>query len=289
MLSVVVSLSLILCSCGKSNEAITQRDIMEFEERTIPVSRYGKDNKPLGNNFGIPVKGIAGKAEISLASIKKLVTEDQCNITEAFYYDKYDKAFIGLLKEESVKVEKIERIRLICDNENLKPTFTPKPTPTPKPSLTPTPSPTATERPVAREIQISYINENKEVIKQETLPVKADEGKAKVNINTFGSVIPKDKCNNITGVFYISEGTRKALTDEDVTLDEIEGVEFVCEEEEINPTPIPTPTPAPAAKEEKYSWGAIAVFTVVAIVVVGTVLYIIKCVGGGKARYTSRS
>jgi hypothetical protein len=136
---------------------------------------------------------------------------------------------------------------------------------------------------VAREIRISYINEKQEVIEQEILPVKADEGKTKVNINTFRSVIPKDKCNNVTEVFYISEGTRKALTGEDVTLDEIESVDLVCEGEEVKPPPPPYPTPDSKAKEEKYSWSTIAVFAVVAIVVVGTILYIIKCVGGGQA------
>ncbi|MDR0956652.1 MAG: hypothetical protein LBL77_02165 [Endomicrobium sp.] len=237
VLSVVVSLSLILCSCGKSNEPIMQRETIEFEERTILVRRYGKDNKPLGNNFGIKVKGIVGKTGISLASLKKLVTEDQCNITKAFYYDKYDK--IGVFKEEPVKVGEIERIRLICDNESPKPMFTPKP------SLTPTPAPTATTDPVGREIRISYINEKQEVIEHMTLPVRAGEGKTIVNINTFKSVIPKDKCNNITEVFYISEGTRKVLTGEDVTLDEVESVDLVCWNQEASPSHVPTPTPRP--------------------------------------------
>jgi hypothetical protein len=206
------------------------------------------------------MKCIRGKSEITLSYLKKLVPENQCNITEAFYYNRDSS---GALKGP-VKLDEIEGIKIICDCKKVNPT--PPPSPTPRP----TPTPTRRPEPIVRKIQISYINEKNEILSSAIIPVRVGEGKTTVSIDNF-----KALRSNITKAFYIKEGTRKALTEKHVTLNEIDSIEVVCKDQESNLSSTPVPSPLPASEEgnNEHKWVKIAVGSILAV---GTIIIVFR-------------
>jgi hypothetical protein len=143
--AVILSLSLILCSCGKSNKPLVKRDPSEYVEKTIPVIRYDQDAKELGV---LNVK-IKDNNVVNINSLKNKISEKDCRILSGFYC-KGD--ICEKLTEENVNIDKIDRFDLFCEarKDNTTPTPRPPPSASPQPKaiLEPqlTPAPSSTEK-----------------------------------------------------------------------------------------------------------------------------------------------
>jgi hypothetical protein len=166
IISVVLSLCLVLCSCGKVNEPLVKRELIDQTRQVVP-SKQADETIPTDAKASVPKakeKIIAIKlfdtrdkklgdveitvkdeeeATMNVDSLKELIPENVCNITEAIFLD--NEGRIYTLTQEAVSIKDIHDIELICGVPTATPSPTPAPTPTktPEPSLTPAPSPTA--------------------------------------------------------------------------------------------------------------------------------------------------
>jgi hypothetical protein len=118
-----------------------------------------------------------------------------------------------------------------------------------------------------RKIQIVCVNEKKKELNRMILHVGEGEGKTTVSIDNFKVIIPKDKCN-ITKAFYVKGDTRKALTEKQVTLDDIDSIELVCQGQENNST-----TPSTTEEKNEHGWAKIFVGS---ILVVGATIIVFR-------------
>ncbi|MDR0919409.1 MAG: hypothetical protein LBM93_09230 [Oscillospiraceae bacterium] len=160
--AILLSMSLVLCSCGKSNDPLVKRELIDQSKhetpldqateqksanqketrplkKIIPIKYFDKKNIELGN-IEITVKGEEG-ATMNIDNLKAVIPKGVCNITEAFFWT--DTGSRYTLTQEPVYIQHIHDIELTCDRTK------PTPTKTPEPSLTPVPSSTVRVTPSA--------------------------------------------------------------------------------------------------------------------------------------------
>jgi hypothetical protein len=134
-----------LCSCGKSNDPLIKRDPPIVAKKEIPIRYLDDCHKSIGEDI-FSVEGIEGNTSISINNLKEAISKDRCDIVYATYWDKETNS---TLTEKPIKLDKVDKIDLICfckvDNV---PTATPIPSlPVTPPPATATPAPIPTESP----------------------------------------------------------------------------------------------------------------------------------------------
>jgi hypothetical protein len=178
--AVILSLCLVLCSCGKVNDPILKRELIDQTKtvapqeqadetspedkkktvtvgKTIPINYLGENLKKIGETSVNDIEGLEGKTTVSINNFKDTIPEDTCDIIDAWYWkDGIDKT----LTKNLIHLDEVDRIELVCWDQlgNHGPTPSPeeekdkcdiveicggqKSTPSPAPEPTPTPTET---------------------------------------------------------------------------------------------------------------------------------------------------
>jgi hypothetical protein len=136
LISVVLSLSLILCSCGKGNEPLVKRELIaqpkyvappkgvdetspagandpvpKAKEKTIAIKLFDTRDKELGN-IEITVKDDY-EGTMNVDSLKSLIPKNVCNITKPFFWWSNEGRRYKLT-QEAVSIKDIHDIELTC-------------------------------------------------------------------------------------------------------------------------------------------------------------------------------
>ncbi|MDR0956939.1 MAG: hypothetical protein LBL77_03675, partial [Endomicrobium sp.] len=140
IISIIISFTLVLGACGRSNESIIKRESPSLVRKDIPIRCFDEKDKKI-EDLIFKASGIEGKIEISINDIQKKIPESMCEIANAFYYvDGERKA----LTEELINVNDVsEWIELVCRSQKEESTKS-DPTSTPTPAPSPSASPEAT-------------------------------------------------------------------------------------------------------------------------------------------------
>jgi hypothetical protein len=162
--AILLSLCLVVCSCGKSNEPLVKRELIDqtkhehqpkdpdvsadakasvpkAKEKIIAIKLFDTRDKELGN-IEITVKDEEG-ATMNVDSLKELIPKNVCNITETLFWSNEGRRYP--LTQEAVSIKDIHDIELICGV----PTATPSPTPAPSSATKASPSASKSPVPMA--------------------------------------------------------------------------------------------------------------------------------------------
>ncbi|MDR0917658.1 MAG: hypothetical protein LBM93_00165 [Oscillospiraceae bacterium] len=127
VLSIILSLSLILCNCGKVNEPIIKRDTI----KTIPINYLGEGHEKIWGTT-IEIKGVEDETTVSINNFKEAIPKDKYDKVNAWYW----KNGIGrALTEKPIHLDEVDKVEFVRKKEEV------NHSPTPTPSLTPSPSP----------------------------------------------------------------------------------------------------------------------------------------------------
>ncbi|MDR0917659.1 MAG: hypothetical protein LBM93_00170 [Oscillospiraceae bacterium] len=159
--AILLSLCLVLCSCGKGNEPLAKRELIAQTkadaseppkpiEKTIPIKYLG-ENLEIIEETSIDVKGVESETTISINYLKDTIPEDTCDIVDAHYWkDGIEKP----LTEKPISLDEVDMIELICWGKEVNRSSTPSPTPSATPASSSAPSsatkaiPSASKSPV---------------------------------------------------------------------------------------------------------------------------------------------
>ncbi|MDR0919468.1 MAG: hypothetical protein LBM93_09535 [Oscillospiraceae bacterium] len=111
-LSIILSLSLVLCSCGKVNEPIVKRESANTAERKIQINFYDKSfNDTWTSSINVRM---SEDSTVSVSDFEEIIPKDKCEKFEAFYWNNGTrKSLMG----RTVNIATIDDITIICDSQ----------------------------------------------------------------------------------------------------------------------------------------------------------------------------